>query len=94
MSSIPYKEDLLYENIFIRKFPIDVETDELKWHWDNEDRTFEIISGEGWLFQKDNQLPFPLIKGESVNINKNVYHRIIKNDNVKGELVIKLTKHE
>ncbi len=94
MSSVPYKEDLVNENIFIRKFSIDIEPNELKWHWDEEDRTFEVISGEGWLFQRDNQLPFSLTKGNTININKNEYHRIIKNHNTKNELVIKLIKHK
>lgn len=93
MSYTPYKESSLIENVFIRKFSISINPDELKWHWDKEDRTFEVISGEGWLFQQDNQLPFHLIKGNSVNINKNEYHRII-NDNAKSELIIKLRKYK
>ena len=93
MSSTPYEEHTLVENIFIRKFSIDIDPNELTWHWDEEARTFEVISGEGWLFQKDNQWPFHLLKGNSVNINKNEYHRII-NDNAKRELIIRLTKHK
>lgn len=60
----------------IRVFSKDVETDELKWHFDLENRKVTILEGEGWEFQMDNELPKKLITGDSHFIPKGIYHRI------------------
>ena len=39
---------------------------ELVWHQDKEDRHIEVIDGEGWSIQMDNQLPLVLSVREIV----------------------------
>jgi len=84
---LPFKEEKLEENIFIRTFKQETDSGELAWHRDYEDRIVESIDETDWGFQLDNQLPI-LISGK-IYIPKGVYHRLIKG---KGELKIKLTK--
>jgi len=62
----------------IRTFSKDVNKLELVWHQDAEDRDIEILEGEGWLFQRDNELPFELVKGDRIFITEGQVHRIIK----------------
>ena len=44
------------DNSNIRTFSKDVDPMDLIWHKDNEDRNIEILEGEGWKFQFDNEL--------------------------------------
>ena len=44
----------------IRTFSKDVDPMDLIWHTDNEDRDIEVLEGEGWQFQRDNELPLVL----------------------------------
>jgi len=60
----------------IRTFSKDLNSNELKWHRDNEDRIVTPISPNDWLFQRDNNLPEP-IEGP-IFINKGEWHRVIK----------------
>ena len=53
----PYKDKQLTETSKIRVFKSDVDSGELQWHRDREDRLVEVIEGNGWKFQLDNQLP-------------------------------------
>jgi hypothetical protein len=85
--TLPFKEEKISENIFIRTFYQDVDSGELQWHRDYEDRIIESIGETDWKFQLDNELPIN-IKGE-IFIPKGVYHRIIKGT---GDLKIKLEK--
>jgi hypothetical protein len=68
------------EEYFIRTFQSDTDDEELIWHRDRNDRTVEIVSGEGWQFQFDNELPFNLNVGDTFNIKKMMYHRLIKSE--------------
>ena len=74
----------------IRIFNSDIPEEELKWHFDEEDRTVTVIESSGWKFQLDNELPIELIPGVVINIDKGVYHRIIKGD---SPLVVRIIKH-
>lgn len=65
-----------FENHLIRTFSKDVETDELKWHFDNENRKVTILEGTDWEFQIDDELPIILQVGNIIEIPKGVYHRI------------------
>ena len=65
-----------HDGHIIRTFSKDVETDELIWHYDLENRKVTILEGEGWEFQMDNQLPVKLKVGDTHTIPKNIYHRI------------------
>ena len=64
----------------------------MKWHWDEENREVEILEGDGWYFQKDNELPFELKVGDIIKIKKGEYHRVIKDENVKDNLKVMITK--
>ena len=52
---LPFTQEI-HENYYIRVFSKDVETDELKWHYDLENRKVTILEGEDWEFQMDNEL--------------------------------------
>lgn len=88
MESVPYKEEF-NNNYFLRTFNQDTPDDELKWHFDDENRKIIPISGEGWKIQIDESLPEELIVGNEYFIPVDVYHRVIKG---KGDLEIKLFK--
>lgn len=84
---LPFKEEKVSENTFIRTFYQNVDSGELTWHRDREDRIIESIEETDWKFQIDNELPFT-IEGR-ILIPKGVYHRLIKGT---GDLKIKLEK--
>lgn len=84
---LPFKEEKLNNNIFIREFSQDTDSSELLWHRDKEDRLIEPIEETDWLFQLDDKLP-QKIEGQ-IFIPKEIFHRIIKGT---GDLKIKLIK--
>lgn len=86
-NDVPYDETIT-ENKKVRVFSESVETNELKWHRDREDRLVEIIESDGWELQFDDELPFKLKKGMSVIIPEGVYHRVIKG---RGNLKVSIT---
>ena len=70
------------DNDNIREF--DVTRDDYVWHRDAEDRIVEIIEGNGWRFQYEDDFPFLLTKGMRVYIKEGGYHRLLKGiDNLK-----------
>ena len=79
-SGNPYNEISKGNNRYIREFSTDTDSSELIWHRDKEDREVTILEGKGWKFQRDNELPITLKKGDTIHIKKNEYHRIIKGD--------------
>jgi len=84
----PYTETEIGQNQYIREFSSDVDTHELEWHIDRENRTIEVIENNNWYFQLDNNLP-QLLK-ETIFIPKETYHRVIKGT---GNLKVRITKH-
>ena len=62
----------------IRTFSKDVDPMELVWHQDKEDRTIEILEGEGWAIQKDDELPLVVSKGDRIFIIEDQVHRVLK----------------
>lgn len=84
---LPYKEDKISENTFIREFKVDTDSSEYIWHKDREDRVIESIGDTDWLIQMDNQLP-KKIEGK-IFIPKETFHRVIKGER---DLKIKLIK--
>lgn len=64
------------ENGNIRIFSKDVDTDELHWHRDREDRIVTPLSENDWLFQRENSLPEPI--QSPIKISKGEWHRVIK----------------
>lgn len=74
-------------NYFLRTFLADTPEEELKWHWDEEDRIISPVGETDWKFQLDNSLP-QLIDSQ-IFIPKGEFHRIIKGS---GDLTIKVVK--
>jgi quercetin dioxygenase-like cupin family protein len=74
----PYQEVINKDNLRLREFKIDTDSHEFVWHKDEKDRYVTIMEGEGWQFQKDNELPSILKKGDTIFIPKETYHRVIK----------------
>ena len=66
------------DNSNIRTFSKDVNPMELVWHQDKEDREIEVLEGEGWMFQRDNELPLELKKGDCIFITELEIHRVLK----------------
>jgi len=64
----------------IRTFSKDVDPSSLIWHTDKENRGITILEGEGWSFQRDNELPMKLSKGDRLHIPEGQIHRIHKGD--------------
>lgn len=86
MESVPYIENSK-DDYFLRVFKEDTPSEELKWHFDDENRKFIPLSGNGWKIQIDESLPEELIIGKEYFIPVDVYHRIIKgNDDLKIKL--------
>ena len=84
----PYT-DHTTDNAVIREFAANTDPMSLIWHEDQEDREIEILEGEGWKFQFDEQLPFELNKGDKFFIPKGDLHRVIKGN---SNLTIKIYK--
>lgn len=86
--SLPFKEKSLGNDVYIREFDKDIDSHELEWHLDREDRLVEVVENNGkWQVQLDNCLPVLLEK--NIFIPKETYHRVIKGS---GRLVVKITK--
>ena len=85
--SLPFQENKLDNNVFIREFSNNTDSGEFMWHRDREDRIIESIGKTDWLIQIDNELPKEINK--EVFIPMGVYHRLIKGT---GDLKIKLIK--
>ena len=77
----PYTDDYLNENQFIRIFDPERSSDDFVWHRDHNDREIEILEGDGWQFQFDDELPSVINKNDKIKIPKMVYHRIIPGKN-------------
>lgn len=79
VKSNPYQETLVSSGrtvTVIRKFSEYVNTEELKWHWDEEDRMVHKVHESDWEIQLDNELP-KRIKS-TITIPKRTWHRLIK----------------
>ena len=62
----------------IREFSSNVDELDLVWHQDKEDRLVEVLEGEGWKFQRDNNIPVDMKIGDRIFIPEGEIHRIIK----------------
>lgn len=85
--NLPFSENELGENQFIREFKQDTESGDFVWHRDREDRVIESIGETDWMIQIDNELP-KKIEGR-VFIPMGIFHRVIKGT---GNLKIRLKK--
>ena len=84
---LPFQESQLTDTTYIRTFYENVDSGDLHWHRDHEDRIIESTHLTDWKFQIDNELPQKLEK--SIFIPKGVYHRLIKGT---GDLILKVDK--
>jgi hypothetical protein len=76
--SEPYKDTRLSDTSWIREFdPSITKSEEYVWHRDHNTRIVEVLEGEGWKFQFDNELPFFINRNNNIQIPKMTYHRII-----------------
>jgi len=83
----PYTNTPITQTSVIREFSSEVDPMDLVWHQDEEDRTIEILEGEGWQLQRDNELPLVLQKGDIIFIPMGQIHRVIKgNTNLKIQI--------
>jgi quercetin dioxygenase-like cupin family protein len=83
----PYTNTPITQTSVIREFSSEVDPMELVWHQDEEDRTIEILEGEGWQLQRDNELPLELKIGDTIFIPEYQVHRVIKgNTNLKIQI--------
>ena len=74
----PFAEKKVGERLFLREFREDVDSQELIWHQDREDRVVKVIESAGWKLQMDNELPVLLEEGTIYNIPAYEFHRVIK----------------
>jgi hypothetical protein len=70
-----------------RLFKENIDSHELKWHFDELDRNVKVVKSNGWLLQMDNEIPVNLTEGKTFFIPKGVYHRVIKGQ---GDLVVEI----
>lgn len=83
---LPFDQEVS-ENYKIRTLNKNVNSEELKWRFDDSDREVTILESNGWKFQMDNQIPKLLKEGQKLFIPKGIYHRVIKGN---GNLKIKI----
>jgi hypothetical protein len=84
---LPFEESQISESTYVRTFYQNVDSGDLHWHRDREDRIIESTHETDWMFQIDNQLPQKIEK--SIFIPKGVYHRLIKGTD---DLILKVDK--
>lgn len=87
---LPFEEEQVSDNIFIRTFSTDVDEMDLIWHTDKENRFIKVLEGNGWQFQYDEELPFEMTDGLGFPVMKGQIHRVIKG---LGPLKIELHKN-
>ena len=87
---LPFEEEKIKDNIFIRTFSTDVDEMDLIWHTDKENRFIKVLEGNGWQFQYDEDLPFEMTDGLGFPVMKGQIHRVIKG---LGPLKIELHKN-
>ena len=85
--TLPFEESQISESTYVRTFYQNVDSGDLHWHRDREDRIIESTHETTWTFQIDNELPQKLDK--NIFVPKGVYHRLIKGT---GDLMLKVIK--
>lgn len=85
--SLPFNE-ILSDGYNYRTFNSNVDENELKWHWDEEDRIVICEHDTDWMVQMDNQLPTRISKNE-IFIPRGSWHRVIKGT---GDLTVRVKK--
>ena len=84
---LPFSEKI-NNGFYIRTFSSDLNENELKWHFDEEDRIVICENDTDWLFQFDDELPQSIEPNKIIMIPEGIYHRLIKGSN---PLMIKIS---
>jgi hypothetical protein len=87
----PYIEHKISSTEVIRTFRESIDSADLLWHRDLEDRVIESLNNNDWLIQLDDQIPKNLKQGDTIMISKGTWHRIIKGSNV---AIFKINKNK
>lgn len=74
----PYTDEIESEATIVRFFDENIDPIELLWHRDLKDRKVTVLEGNGWYFQKENELPLELCRGTVIFIERREWHRVIK----------------
>ena len=83
----PYNEEKDEFGVIKRTFYEKTESDESVWHRDKKDRLVTPINETDWSIQFDNELPKQMVVGETIEIPKESFHRVIKGS---GDLIIEI----
>lgn len=86
MSNLPFTESIV-NDYHVRVFKNSLESDELVWHRDREDRIVVCDHQTDWLFQMDDSLPIAF--SGQIFVPKGTYHRLIKGT---GDLTVRVKK--
>lgn len=84
---LPFKQTRLDENTILRVFSEGVDASELVWHRDRNDRLVEVVEGEGWKIQLENDIPREMTAGSRFFVPAGEYHRVIKG---RGDLRVRI----
>ena len=90
MSDKPYTEILLENGNRFRVFAESVDTSDLVWHQDQNDRKIYVHESRGWELQFDNKLPLVLEAGNVYAVPRDTWHRVIKGN---GNLVLQISEN-
>lgn len=74
----PYTNIEVTDKYIVREFNENIDPIELLWHRDLVDRTVTVLEGDGWHFQRENELPIELKKEVTISIPALEWHRVIK----------------
>jgi hypothetical protein len=74
----PYTDHSVNDNEWIRTFSVRVNDESLVWHRDYNNRTIEVLEGDGWEMQFEDELPFAIYQGRKIKVKAMEYHRLIK----------------
>ena len=93
---LPFKEKIIEETetylLVQRDFMSSLNSEELNWHMDKEDREVFIVEGDGWYIQMENELPQMMQKDSIFKIPKETWHRIINKNGT--NLIINVRKYK
>tara|TARA_Y100000592_G_C5477033_1_gene322907 strand:+ start:4371 stop:4661 length:291 start_codon:yes stop_codon:yes gene_type:complete len=94
MSNLPFNEIILETNSkytrVLREFSNNLDSEDLYWHKDKEDRLIKKIKGHEWYIQLENNIPCLIPDDSFYFIPKNTWHRILNKNNT--NLVIEVRK--
>jgi len=73
----PYSQTIESDGCIHRVFSAGVDDVELKWHRDDRARVVTFVTGGGWSFQLEGELPQAACSGLIIAIPKLRWHRLI-----------------